>query len=286
MSFQQYQPSSGFRMIPEVVKNLLIINGVLFLATVVLENKGFDLSDTLGLHYFASEKFRIWQPITYMFMHGNFMHIAFNMFALWMFGTPVERAWGGKRFLQYYIFTGLGAAVVHYVVVHFTLEPVMQTINYYISNPSPEKLIAFVDGDYLHKFVSSDVADHFNTFREKYNALTATDTQAALSYSVEFMQQLKIDIFNAPVVVGASGAVFGLLLAFGMLFPNTQLFFMFIPVPIKAKYAVAIYGAIELFSGVANIKGDNVAHFAHLGGLLFGLIYFAIWKKWKFNRYN
>src|SRR5437773_5798061 len=104
MPFQQYQPSSGFRLMPEVVKNLLIINGLFFLATYLSEQKGIDLGDIFGLHYFASGKFKIWQPITYMFMHANFMHIALNMLVLWMFGSPVESVWGGKKFLQYYIF--------------------------------------------------------------------------------------------------------------------------------------------------------------------------------------
>src|SRR5689334_1805014 len=115
MALEQYRPS-GFKLLPEVVKNLLIINGIFFLATVVLENRGIDLTDILGLHYFDSPKFRPYQLLSYMFMHGNFGHIFFNMFALWMFGAAIENIWGGQRFLIYYIFCGLGAAITHYAV--------------------------------------------------------------------------------------------------------------------------------------------------------------------------
>src|SRR5690349_9768685 len=133
MTLEQYRPQR-FNLLPEVVKNLLIINGIFYLATVVLKNQGIDLVDMLGLHYFLSPKFRWYQVITYMFMHGNFAHIALNMFALWMFGAAVENVWGPKKFLQFYIIAGLGAAITHYTIVYFTMQPSVEFINDYISN--------------------------------------------------------------------------------------------------------------------------------------------------------
>ena len=287
MPLEQYRPS-GFKLLPDVVKNLLIINGILFLATVVLQKQGTDLADVLGLHYFSAEKFQVHQLITYMFMHGSFTHILFNMFALWMFGQTIENIWGGKKFLTYYIFCGLGAAVVHYAVVYFTLQPGLEYINDYISQPSMEKLQTLIDSDVFKSFSSADVATNYNEFSRKFNALINTDSNAAMQMSVQYMQQFRTDILNAPVVVGASGAVFGLLLAYGMLFPNS-IIYVYFAIPLKAKYFVIIYGLIELFSGVANVAGDNVAHFAHLGGLFFGFILIMYWKnkdKQKNNFYN
>ena len=128
MNYQEYRPGR-FAVLPEVVKNILIINGIFFLATMVFESRGVDLNDFFGLHYWGSERFRVWQFITYMFMHGNFTHLFFNMFAVWMFGAAVENIWGGKRFLTFYILTGLGAAICHYAIVYYELRPAMEYMN-------------------------------------------------------------------------------------------------------------------------------------------------------------
>ncbi len=272
----QYRPT-GFNILPPVVKNLLIINGLFFLATLATGTKfGFDLTDMLGLHYFQAEKFRPYQFITYMFMHGGPMHILFNMFALWMFGNAIENIWGPKKFLIYYLVTGVGAAITHYVVLYFEISPVMAAIDAYLNNPTPETLNVFLNSGYF-KVMSVEVQDNFNIFREQYNQLLFTDPTQALQLSVDFISQYKIDFLNAPVVVGASGAVFGILLAFGMMFPNA-LIYVYFAIPVKAKYFVIIYGAIELFSGVFN-KGSDVAHFAHLGGMVFGYLLLLYWKK-------
>ncbi len=143
MNYQQFRPRS-FNVLPEVVKNLLIINGILFLAKVVMDSRGFDLNDILGLHYFGSEKFRAFQLVTYMFMHGSFMHILFNMFAVWMFGAAIENVWGPRRFLTFYIITGLGAAVAHYGIVYFEMQPALAYFDNYIANPSLDGLQALV----------------------------------------------------------------------------------------------------------------------------------------------
>lgn len=285
MSPEQYRPS-GFKLLPEVVKNLLIINGIFFLATVVLENRGIDLANILGLHYFASDRFQPYQLITYMFMHGNFGHIFLNMFALWMFGAAVENIWGPKKFLTYYIFAGLGAAVTHFAVVYFSLQPGLTLINDYILNPDLAKLQNIFNSDVFKSFSSQEMINHYNEFSKNFNSMLNTDNSAAMKLSVDYMQQFRSDMLNAPVVVGASGAVFGLLLAYGMIFPNNLIYIYFV-IPLKAKYFVVVYGLIELFSGVANMRGDNVAHFAHLGGLLFGFILIMFWRyqRWRRNKF-
>lgn len=276
MSYQQYRPNS-FNVLPVVVKNLLIINGLFFLATFALQNN-IDLADKLGLHYPFSEKFQPYQIITYMFMHGGLMHLVFNMFALWMFGNTLENYWGPKRFLTYYIITGIGAAICHYAVVHFQIQPTLELIDTYLANPSPQGFEAILASQQFN--LSADMVNHFNeVIPTQFNeAVLANDNALALQISVDYMQIYRADFLNTPVVVGASGSVFGILLAFGMLFPNTMLYIYF-AIPIKAKWFVVLYGAIELFSGIANSPTDNVAHFAHLGGMLFGIILILYWKK-------
>ena len=241
--------------IPPVVKNLLIVNGLFFLATILLENQGIMLSDYLGLHYWKSEAFRPHQLITYMFMHGGFTHILFNMFAVWMFGKVLEQVWGQKRFLIYYMITGIGAGVIQLLVAHFRLMPLLAEL------PLEAIEFAITNGyDLIHggkgpmEYVSNP------TF---VDALVLINTST----------------------VGASGSVFGILSAFGMLFPNTELMLLFPPIPIKAKWFVIFYGAFELYSGFANNPNDNVAHFAHLGGMLFGFILLRLWKKDKGHFY-
>ena len=279
MSYQQYRPNS-FKILPPVVKNLLIINGLFYLASLVMGAQfGVDLSDLLGLHFPLSQDFRPYQLITYMFMHGSFMHLFFNMFALWMFGNTLENYWGQKRFLTYYIITGIGAALCHYAVVYFEMKPALDLANSYIANPSLQDFQTLLSSDQL-KMGTQEAVNHYNeiipgTFS---HALASNNLQEALRISIDYMQIYKADILNAPVVIGASGSVFGILLAFGMLFPNTMLYIYF-AIPIKAKWFVILYGAFELFSGIRGAIGDNVAHFAHLGGMLFGFILIKYWQK-------
>ena len=279
---EQYRPS-GFQLLPPVVKNLLIINIILFLATISLANTlHIDLSDILGLHYFASQKFHFWQIITYMFMHGGFGHIFFNMFALWMFGSAIENFWGPKRFLTYYLITGIGAALLHYIIYFYQIRPVMTVINDYIANPDHDKLLAFFGSSNFQNY-SQDIQESFAQFRQHYNELISSHhPQQALTLSIDFMQQYKIDFLNQPVIIGASGAVFGLLIAFGMMFPNS-LIYIYFAIPVKAKYFVIAYGAIELFSGVSGHAADNVAHFAHIGGMIFGFILLKLWGVKRLN---
>lgn len=275
----QYRPR-GFSILPPVVKNLLIINVLIFLAQVVAERSlGIDVADLLGLRYPGSMAFQPWQFITYMFLHGNLMHLVFNMFALWMFGYALENIWGPKRFLVYYFITGIGAALVHYMVIHFQINPTVVRIDEIIANPSAPAIFEFVTKYPLEiNQYSGDIYSQSYKFQEAIEALAYNpDNRQALLIARNFLVDYKEYFMNIPNVIGASGAVFGILLAFGMLFPNTLIYIYFF-FPIKAKYFVIVYGLIELFSGFTD-SGSNVAHFAHLGGMVFGFILIIYWKK-------
>jgi len=276
-----YSPQR-FSTLPLVIKNLLIINGLFFLASFTMSHVfRVDLTDILGLHYPSAEKFRPYQFFTYMFMHGGFSHIFFNMFALWMFGNILENVWGPKRFLVFYFFTGIGAALTHYTIFYFQINPLLNSIDLLLASPSIEGLRAFIESpDFA--IVSQDVHNNLNTFIREYNYLITTDSAEALQLGINFIKQYRIDLLNAPVVIGASGAVFGVLLAFGLMFPNS-LIYIYFAIPIKAKYFVLIYGALELWSGISNNAGDNVSHFAHLGGMVFGFILLYYWDRNKKN---
>lgn len=237
------QSFNSYTNIPIVTKNLIIINVLFWLATVIMSK--LDLTSLLGLHYPAAKEFRLYQIITYMFMHGSFSHIFFNMFAVYMFGRILESVWGPKRFLTYYMITGIGAGLIQILVAYIRIKSVE-------SNLDPEAIA----------MVYRDGADILKQGK---------------NYSDAMLGQLNLLINTATV--GASGAVFGILLAFGMLFPNMPLYIIPFPFPIKAKYMVIGYGVIEFFAGIANFSFDNVAHFAHLGGMLFGIILILYWRK-------
>ena len=220
----QFRPQ-GFSILPLVVKNLLIINGIFFLATIAADMVWHvDLAEYLGLHYIGASGFKPYQFVTYMFMHGSFSHIFFNMFALWMFGNAIENAWGPKRFLIFYMVCGIGAGVTQEIVQYIQLS-----------------------GN-IHETVDG------------------------VKYVVMSGQPVAL---NALTTVGASGAVYGILLAFGMMWPNSRIYLYFL-IPIKTKWFVIIYGLLELFAGFSS--NDNVAHFAHVGGMLFGLILILYWR--------
>jgi len=280
MNQESFRPG-GWKILPPVIKNLLIINVIFFLATITFEGTfRINLTDLLGLHYFAAEKFQPYQLITHMFMHGGFAHILFNMFALWMLGRVLENVWGPRKFLFFYIFAGLGAAVTHYVVFYFQMAPTLDLMNTFLDNPSMNSLNALVTN---HTFqinqYSGEIYQQFQQFRESYQTLKVNPgDMTAMQNAIDFLTQYKTYYLNLPNVIGASGAVFGVLLAFGMLFPNAVLYIYF-AIPMKAKYFVIILGAIELYSGFVD-TGGNVAHFAHLGGMIFG---FALLKYWQLN---
>lgn len=282
-----YISPQGYRFLPPVIKNLLIINISLYIISVImLKYNHFDLSEILGLHYWGSEKFYPFQFITYMFMHSmaNPAHLFFNMFALWMFGTSLENVWGPKRFLIYYMVTGIGAALVHYFVFYLRLAPSLDVLNQLIENPNYEKFISFIQSEHFYR--NFDIISYYNN--KLLPILSSSSGEALKNQAIlEFLEFYKVEFLNAPNVVGASGSVFGLLLAFGMIFPNA-IIYLFFAIPIKAKYLVIGYGLLELYSGLSNNPNDNVAHFAHLGGMIFGYFLLIYWKKNQFkkNRWN
>ncbi len=233
------QRGSFFSSIPVVTKNLIIINFIVWLATAVFSSR-IDLRGLAGLHYIESGDFNPAQLITYMFLHADFTHLFFNMFALFMFGITLERVLGAKRFLFYYISCGIGAAIIQEITWYFTWESI------------------------------------FIMPLANLNGLTYD--QMAQIISQKMLMGEDLPFLNQLLTVGASGAVYGILLAFGMIFPNQPIYMMFIPVPIKAKYFVIGYGAIELLYGFG-MANDGVAHFAHLGGMLFGLLMILYWKR-------
>ena len=219
-----------FQILPTIIKNLIIINVLVFLAqTVFGDRPGFSFNDVFALHTWQSPLFKPWQFITHLFMHGNFGHIFGNMLALWMFGSILENLWGPRRFLIFYLMCGLGAALCHMVVLYIENQHLLQ----------------------------------------QYNALSSID-----------QQQYRTAVFRRidEPTLGASGAVFGCLAAFGYLFPNTYIYLYFF-VPIKAKWFVIMYAAYELFTAIQNSAGDSVAHVAHLGGALVGFILVYFWNK-------
>lgn len=224
--------------IPTITKNLLIVNVVVFLATYLFRNMGVDLNNVLGLHFFLAPDFHIYQLFTYMFAHGGFSHIFFNMFALWMFGCIVERTWGPKKFLTYYIVCGVGAGL---------FQELAQFAQFY--------------------FIASEHIPHFTLAQ----TMKVANTYAAF--------------LNPWTTVGASGAVYGILLAFGMLYPEERIFIFPLPVPIKAKWFVMGYAAIELFMAYSS-TGDGVAHLAHLGGMVFGFFLIRYWRRHPDIRYS
>lgn len=217
------------RALPPITKNLLVMNILTYLAVNVLQLRGIDLTEMGGLHFFLARDFHLFQLVTYMFLHANFMHILSNMFGLWMFGVVIENVWGAKKFLFYYIVTGIGAGIV---------QEIVQYANYYFTGLAAYSTVS-LGGDTV-----IPMADYLNMW----------------------------------TTIGASGAIYAVLLAFGMTFPNERIFMIPIPVPIKAKWFVAGYVVIELLLA-HNSQGDGVAHYAHLGGMLFGYLMIRYWNR-------
>lgn len=227
-----------FRNIPIVTKNLLIINVLAFMATWLLEPMGISLERYGGLHFFMASDFNILQFITYQFLHANFTHLFFNMFALWMFGCVIENVWGQKKFIFYYITCGIFAGVC---------QELVQTAQFY--------------------FIATS----------QYPMATLSEVITIANNSSEAL--------NSWLTIGASGSVYAILLAFGMTFPNERIFIFPLPVPIKAKWFVFIYAAIELFSAFSS-RGDGIAHMAHLGGMLSGFLLILYWRKHPGSHFN
>ena len=275
-----------FEILPVVVKNLLIINGLMFLATIVLGKQGIDLTDYLALHHWSSDKFKVWQLVSHLFMHGDvggsmpnyeagFMHLFSNMFALWMFGSILENTFGASRFLYFYLMCGVGASLLHLGVVTYQLHDLRMVVHLFDKPISYEEYSQYLA---THSYSSSSQLGAILIDIKKQWAEAMPVGQPFLHSISEELNKYLVFQQDMPTV-GASGAVFGILFAFGYLFPNTELFIYFIPIPIKAKYFVAFYAIFELYAGVRNSSSDNIAHFAHLGGMLVAFIIIKVWNK-------
>jgi membrane associated rhomboid family serine protease len=230
-----------FNQLPVVTKNIIIINILVFLGCEAIPL----LQEPLTGYYFASESFRVWQIITHMFMHGGIAHLFMNMFGVYMFGALLESYWGPKKFLNYYLVCGLGAFALHQFISYLEIQ----------------HLMAQLPSELLQEVLNNGRA----ALAENKNFVDSDAARLNLSINVG--------------LVGASGCLFGLLIAYGMLFPNSELMLLFIPFPIKARYFVIGYGVIELLLALANRTGDNVAHYAHLGGMIVGYAILKYWQK-------
>ncbi len=243
--------------IPQVTKNLLIINVLMFLVKLVAESQfHYDLDFLLGAHYFNSPLFRPFQVVTHMFMHGDFFHLLFNMFALVVFGSALEKVWGAKRFFYFYVICGIGAIILYNAIGFYEVYQLKKQLT-----------AAGVDLYELH--------ERFNSYNWQFNDFSIyglTDpslSDAYVSYQFKCLTPL----------IGASGAVFGVLAGFGLLFPNTNLYLMFAPFPIKAKYLIGLYIIVEIYSSISNSPGDNIAHLAHVTGAAVGALMILIYRK-------
>ncbi|MBR6249872.1 MAG: rhomboid family intramembrane serine protease [Bacteroidales bacterium] len=268
--------SSPYQLTP-AVKNLIIINLLVYTADYVLGNNlHIDIDRYFGLHYFLSEQFGFWQFVTFAFLHGSFSHLFFNMFAVFMFGRIVEQTWGAKKFLVYYFVTAIGSGLIQQIAFYFDTNAMVDAIDAYLSDPTSQSLQALISS---YGPFSNESNQLLHEFINTYNNLVNTDMNAAVAASRKFVVDYQQLYFNAHTVIGASGAVFGILLAFGMLFPNMRVMLLIPPIPLKAKYLVIGYGVLELFGGIANSSTDNVAHWAHLGGMLFGFLLIKHWNE-------
>ncbi|MDC3252889.1 rhomboid family intramembrane serine protease [Crocinitomicaceae bacterium] len=230
--------------IPDVTKNLLILNLLFFLATIVMQNQGIVLQQELGMHYPSSNLFEPYQLITHFFMHGDLFHLLFNMIGLIVFGSQLERTWGKKRFFVFYFVTAIGAVVLHTIVQGIEIHQ--------------------LTGEWFPDIINKRLPINKQELIEKWRS----------AYGI-----------YATSTVGASGAVYGLLMAFALLFPNTQFMLLFPPIPIKAKWLALGLGVIAIYQGFQSNQGDSIAHFAHIGGMLFGFVMIQIWKRDTRNFY-
>ncbi len=254
------------------VKIILLINLSMFALAWILQNFfAIDLSHILGMFYFKSSNYHHYQIITHMFMHGSILHLLFNMYSLYLFGSMVEQVWGTKRFVFYYIFTGIGAAALHAGVNWWQMHTLIDDAQLFINNPTSDTLALFSE-NHTALFNKQALSDFLAEWSEHPEITQYSDL------AIEQVQDMIDHAINNTCMLGASGAVFGLLLAFGMMYPDIKLYIMFLPIGIKAKYLVLIYGLSELAFGIF-ATNDGIAHFAHLGGLLFGFIIIKIWQK-------
>ena len=269
---REFRPGS-FQILPPIIKNLLIINVLMFIARQTIQTAtSTPMDDLLSLHTWQSPLFKPWQFVTHLFMHGSVAHIFSNMFALWMFGSILENLWGPKKFLTFYLVCGLGAALMHMTVLYVETHSLLA--NYTALQQH------FNFSTFEHFFSKEHIADYFqnSNYTEIFNQYKNNPNNPFAAQQASLLSQSFVDARINEPTLGASGAVFGCLAAFGYLFPNTYIYIYFF-LPLKAKWFVIIYAGFELVMALQNSAGDNVAHFAHLGGAIFGIALVYFWNK-------
>ena len=256
-----------FQLTP-AAKNILIINGIIFILSDFIGLRSYII-ESFGMRYFHSENFQPYQILTYMWVHGGFGHLFSNMFSVLIFAPILERVWGSKKFLIYYLATGIGAGILYSGINYYENYSFEVKVKSYEQNPSPES---------FRKLVLNNSSEYYNQLYDFIDSYEQNPSNSNDNLSIAYANDL-LKVKSDVPMVGASGAVFGILLAFAMLFPNMELMLLFFPIPIKAKYVVLVYGIYELWSEINRMPGDNVAHFAHLGGMLIGYLILKYWKK-------
>lgn len=253
-----------------MVKKILIINIGLHILQMIFR---LDLAHLLGVHYIFSENFYIFQYVTYMWLHStdSMWHLFGNMFAVLIFGPMLERVWGAKKFLTFYLITGIGAGILYGVADTIEKGSIASDTEAFSEEPNPDDFYI-----YIHEHAKNYNIVALTDFADDY--FDNSDNTYYQEQAVSYVNQIYKGVANIPMV-GASGAVFGILMAFAMLFPNTQLMLLFPPIPVKAKYLVFFYGAYELYSEINRHGADNVAHFAHLSGMLIAFILLKYWAR-------
>jgi membrane associated rhomboid family serine protease len=273
----EFRPSR-FEILPLVIKNLLIINVLFFLAQKTIGLQGFfNMEDFLALHHVKSPLFKPWQLVTHMFLHApnNIMHLIGNMFMLWMFGSILENLWGPKRFLTFYLICGIGAALLHLAFLWYDFNPLLQDFAQIKNSPTPQAIANFYQKWGL--FQDATATNLVTTY------LKTPENPIALDQTLSYFSDLTIRAISYPTL-GASGGVFGVLAAFVYLFPNTYIYLYFF-VPIKAKWIGLIYFGFELYNAWQNTPGDNVARWAHIGGGIVGFILVLTWNRKNRKRF-
>lgn len=256
-----------FQLTP-AAKNILIINGIIFILSDFVGLRSYII-ESFGMRYFHSENFQPYQILTYMWVHGGFGHLFSNMFSVLIFAPILERVWGSKKFLIYYLATGIGAGILYSGINYYENYSFEVKVKSYEQNPSPES---------FRKLVLNNSSEYYNQLYDFIDSYEQNPSSSNDNLSIAYANDL-LKVKSDVPMVGASGAVFGILLAFAMLFPNMELMLLFFPIPVKAKYLVLVYGIYELWSEINRMPGDNVAHFAHLGGMLIGYLILKYWKK-------
>lgn len=256
-----------FQLTP-AAKNILIINGIIYILSDFIGLRSYII-ENFGMRYFHSENFQPYQILTYMWVHGGFGHLFSNMFSVLVFAPILERVWGSKKFLIYYLITGIGAGILYSGINYYENYSFEIKVKSYEQNPSPES---------FRKLVLNNSSEYYNQLYDFIDSYEQNPSNSNDNRSIAYANDL-LKVKSDVPMVGASGAVFGILLAFAMLFPNMELMLLFFPIPVKAKYLVLVYGIYELWSEINRMPGDNVAHFAHLGGMLIGYLILKYWKR-------